>query len=585
MGRRKTKQKPLISGWAFYGRTSDEDAQAPERSLASQLRLCTERLIAGSGTKLIEEYRDIYTGRSSDRKDYQRLLADANEGKFSHVAIAFVDRFGRNDVEGIRAFDELNKSGIDVRIATYPSLDPTTPDGRMIVTMLFGVARFESDRIGQRSKEGMHTKVLGGDWAWKAPDGYVNCEEKLSNLPESEKLKHAKYKRWVELNPEQGKVWRYAWDLLLADHMSLRDICEAMHSKGYRLSSGAPFVQIKSDGSRHHRINIVSRIFHSWFYAGWLVLDTDSLTIVPKTVRGNWEPIVSTEEFESGLAILAKRNQDRNHKKKHFYLLQGHLFLEFPNGIITKLTCSTPNINRARGGVPYYCIGSSGYNFLCHRIDDQIPKWMYGIQISESCVPLLRQLYKQQLDTLMKNPRRDERSALEMALKDLADEELRCARLHAKQQISDETWETLWTEWQEQRNAIKVTLEAMMKAGSAHIETLDDALRLIGKAGILFEKLSQEGQQDLLRHMVKRVVINPEGQILRMELRTPFCYLQQLFGTAKGFGETEEPRKGSKAAKTKTSRTKSTGSSYVQFGSRGRIRTYNPSVNSRLLCH
>src|SRR6266852_8170498 len=127
MGSRKLKRPVLRSGWVIYGRTSHEDAQAPERSLASQRRLCMERLITGTGLEVLEKYSDIFTGKSTDRKDYQRLLADARDGKFSHVAIAFVDRFGRNDVEGIRAFDELQKLGITMRIATYPRLDPATP--------------------------------------------------------------------------------------------------------------------------------------------------------------------------------------------------------------------------------------------------------------------------------------------------------------------------------------------------------------------------------------------------------------------------------------------------------------------------
>ncbi len=95
MGRRKSKRPILRSGWVIYGRTSDEDAQAPERSLGSQRRLCMERLIAETNLELLCEYSDIYSGRSTDRKNYQRLLTDAREGKFSHVAIAFVDRFGR----------------------------------------------------------------------------------------------------------------------------------------------------------------------------------------------------------------------------------------------------------------------------------------------------------------------------------------------------------------------------------------------------------------------------------------------------------------------------------------------------------
>src|SRR5258708_32775867 len=284
MGSRKVKRPTLRSGWVIYGRTSDEDAQAPERSLGSQRRLCVERLVQGSHLDLLTEYNDIFSGRSTDRKNYQRLLTDARSGQFSHVAIAFVDRFGRNDVEGIRAFDELQKLGIAVRIATYPTLDPATPDGRMIVTMLFGVARFESDRIGQLCREGMHSKLLGGDWAWRAPDGYVNKESKLTEDDREERLKHARYKRWVEPDPKQFQVWRCAWDLLLQDRLSLKQICEELHARGFTLRSGVPFVVVKDTGRRVSNVKILSRNFHNWFYAGWVVIDTEGATIPPNPV-------------------------------------------------------------------------------------------------------------------------------------------------------------------------------------------------------------------------------------------------------------------------------------------------------------
>src|SRR5689334_7976311 len=85
MGRAKTKARAITPGWVFYGPTSDEDSQAPELSLGSQRRLCTERLIEGSGISQLDEYTDVYSGRSTDRKNYQRLLTDARDGKFSHV--------------------------------------------------------------------------------------------------------------------------------------------------------------------------------------------------------------------------------------------------------------------------------------------------------------------------------------------------------------------------------------------------------------------------------------------------------------------------------------------------------------------
>jgi hypothetical protein len=71
-------------------------------------------------------------------------------------------------------------------------------------------------------------------------------------------------------------------------------------------------------------------------------------------------------------------------------------------------------------------------------------------------------------------------------------------------------------------------LQSIDEACEAHIASLDDALSLIAKAGILFDKLDKQGQRQLLQHMVERVVINPEGRVLRIELRTPFSYLRSL---------------------------------------------------------
>ncbi len=66
-GRGKQKRPTLTPGWVTYGRTSSEEAQAPERSLDSQRRLNLERLIEGTGLPLslihIRRGRRIETDR------------------------------------------------------------------------------------------------------------------------------------------------------------------------------------------------------------------------------------------------------------------------------------------------------------------------------------------------------------------------------------------------------------------------------------------------------------------------------------------------------------------------------------------
>lgn len=57
-------------------------------------------------------------------------------------------------------------------------------------------------------------------------------------------------------------------------------------------------------GTRRANISTISNVFHNWMYAGWVVSEKNK--ILPKAIRGNWEPIVTTEEFERGLEILER---------------------------------------------------------------------------------------------------------------------------------------------------------------------------------------------------------------------------------------------------------------------------------------
>lgn len=96
-----------IPGWAMYLRVSNEDKQTPERSFAFQRQRIEEHLFAGSEVPFQREYCDILTGTTSKRADYQQMLADAEAGKFSHLALYRADRFGRNAVEGLQAATRL----------------------------------------------------------------------------------------------------------------------------------------------------------------------------------------------------------------------------------------------------------------------------------------------------------------------------------------------------------------------------------------------------------------------------------------------------------------------------------------------
>ncbi|PJF25887.1 MAG: hypothetical protein CUN53_10510, partial [Phototrophicales bacterium] len=249
---------------------------------------------------------DVLTGKTPNRVGYQRLLADARAGKFSHVIVERADRFGRNDTEALRAIDELNEFGVAVRFANSPDLDPIDPDDRILVALSFTLARRESALLGIRTRGGQQAKRKSGGYISYAPDGYRNVTVRTDS---EKRADLGRWDKWIEQDPERSGIIREAWDLLLEDNMSLREIAETLHDRGYRHRSGRPFVEVTPDGKRKANTSTLGNIFHNWTYAGWVVSLKNN--VPPKTVRGNWEPIVTTEEFERAQEILARRTAHR----------------------------------------------------------------------------------------------------------------------------------------------------------------------------------------------------------------------------------------------------------------------------------
>lgn len=549
---KKLKKLTSMPGFVKYLRTSDEDAQAPERSQDAQRRDMAQRLVSSHNMPDLGEYIDNYTGTSADRKNYQRLLTDARQGRFSHVFASVPDRFGRDDVEALRAIDEMTRLGITVRFASHPDLDPADEDDRLYLNILFGMAKREAAVIAKRTRGGMISKLMNGGWPWRAPDGYLNKEIRLTELGVEEQLKHAKYKRWIELDPEQGKVWRMAWDLLLTDRYSLEDICIKLHDIGFRMASGRPFFEIRQskvfpDGIRIAHVQVLSRAFHNWFYAGWATAENDWVNVPPKTVKGEWEAVVSTEEFERGLAILARRGNLSMPNKKHFYLLQGLVYLERDNGQ-HKLTCGRPNANRERGGVSYYCVPSSATNFLCRLVDVQIINHIQRLQIQPELLPKIRTAYMSDVSHYTRDIKA-ERKALETRQRKLDERELNLWRAFTEHGMRPQFYESLAKECQQERAKIQMLIQQLAAEQETSVSNLDAALQVLAEIGVRYIQCAPSQQRAILLQMVERVILTAEGLISRIEWKPPFCYIQSLRDGAK-----QDSQPGKKAGKKKTSK-------------------------------
>lgn len=528
MARRKKQQIILQPGWAIYLRTSDKDAQNPVQSQERQRFAIHRAILERSDLPLINEYSDVLTGRTANRSSYQRMLEDARAGMFSHVAVERADRFGRNDTEALRAIDELDALGIAVRFANHPDLNPMDPDDRIIVALSFTLARRESMLSGLRIKGAGEAKRENGGYLGRVPDGYISVEDDHIHRKTYQRKTHH-----IEPDPDRAHIWREAWDLLLEDRHTLAEICEILHERGYRYRSGRSFVEVKANGKRKQNYNTLSLIYHNWTFAGWIVSERHN--IPPKTKRGNWEPIVSTEEFERGLAILERRNRNRIARRRHTYLLKGMIYLTAdpkdptqPGDKLYRMVGSASNPGRKGGGTSHYRIDNHPIHFLCRDVEAQLTEHLKYVQVNSEIVPLIRASYTEEVAAKLGQARPDERIEIEKMLNAIDEEEARVLRLYASGMVTEENWKNLWAEWQDKRQKLRMNLELLDQRCETYINDLDDALTIIEKLGILYETLSQSDQRELLRNVVERVVVNTEGAIDRVEYLPPFAYLQAV---------------------------------------------------------
>lgn len=225
-------------------------------------------------------------------------------------------------------------------------------------------------------------------------------------------------------------------------------------------------------------------------------------------------------------------------------------------------------------------------SFLCVEIDTAVELEVQCIQVDPNLIPIIRASYTHELKERMGHSRPDQHAQLQAALKQVDDEESRMARLVASGKISEETWESLWTEWQDRRQGIRRALETMHQE---HIDNLELALQIIARIGTLYNGLQRSDQKELLRQVVERVIVNDEGTVT-LELRAPFGYLRTLVDDIKRVDARIEKstKRGRKATKNGESSSLAvspeTSSSLIQPCSTAWIRTRDPSVNSRLLC-
>jgi site-specific DNA recombinase len=183
---------------ATYTRTSTDEERQPF-SLDAQGDRLSAYIASQDGWHLVRSFTDQQSGKTLDRPDLQRALADARLGSYELLLVHKVDRLARS-VRGLaQILEDLDAAGVAFRSATEP-FDTSTAAGRMMVQMLGVFAEFERATIVERTVMGLAKKAAKGEWTGgTAPFGYRYANERglLVPVPDEALIVEDIFKRYA----------------------------------------------------------------------------------------------------------------------------------------------------------------------------------------------------------------------------------------------------------------------------------------------------------------------------------------------------------------------------------------------------
>lgn len=203
----------------IYARYSSHNQT--EQSIEGQLRDCyafAER----QGLQVVGEYIDrAITGRTDERPDFQRMIADAKKQQFQRVIVWKFDRFSRDRYDSAIYKHKLKQCGVKVLSAMENVGEGEV--GIILEALLEASAEQYSLDLSKKVLRGQRESRMKGAFL----GGYLPLGYKLEN------------KRLVE-DENTAPIARYIFEEY-AKGVPKKKIVDALNARGLRNSKGLPF--------------------------------------------------------------------------------------------------------------------------------------------------------------------------------------------------------------------------------------------------------------------------------------------------------------------------------------------------------
>ncbi|MCL2336825.1 MAG: recombinase family protein [Firmicutes bacterium] len=193
---------------AIYARQSLDKKDSI--SIETQIDICHKELTPGQDFLV---YKDKgFSGKNTDRPDFQRLLSDVAQNKITKIVVYRLDRISRSITDFASIINLLAVHKVDF-VSANEKFDTATAVGRAMVYIVMVFAQLERETIAERIRDNYYARGQYGVWlGGPAPLGYTNIKEirngkKVAKLIPNDQemgLVQAIYKRYATSNVSLG---------------------------------------------------------------------------------------------------------------------------------------------------------------------------------------------------------------------------------------------------------------------------------------------------------------------------------------------------------------------------------------------
>lgn len=105
-------------------------------------------------------FRETASGAKSDRRELAKLIASVAAGDM--VVVTRLDRLARSTMDLLTTLDTVARKGATFKSLGDPWADSSTAHGRLMLTVIGGLAEFERELIRVRTTEGRERAKADG---------------------------------------------------------------------------------------------------------------------------------------------------------------------------------------------------------------------------------------------------------------------------------------------------------------------------------------------------------------------------------------------------------------------------------------